>query len=60
VESCGLLDKIEELQHHPNQKIFEKVQFILKTYFQNEEENDQLPLVGGSVESSTHSGGPTY
>lgn len=33
VESCGLLDKIEELQSHENQKIFDKVQFILKTYF---------------------------
>lgn len=42
VEECGGLDQIENLQHHPNRKVYEKSLFILETYFEATENTESL------------------
>eukprot|EP00466_Bigelowiella_natans_P004507 jgi/Bigna1/79921/fgenesh1_pg.66_\ len=42
VESCGGLDKIEELQRHDNEDIYEKVVSIIKTYFETEDDDEDV------------------
>ena len=40
VEQCGGLDKLEELQKHPNSAIYEKAMKLITIYFGTDEEND--------------------
>ena len=49
VESCGGVDKIEELQRHENHKIYDMAVKILETYFgvDDEEEAPMLDQPGG-------------
>lgn len=43
VEECGGLEKLEVLQHHENETIYEKVVKIIDTYFSgNKDEDDQI------------------
>lgn len=42
VEECGGLDKLEELQSHPNSGVYEKVEKLISTYFESEETQDGL------------------
>ena len=39
VEASGLLDKIEELQSHENEQVYQKAQDILATYFEDLDDN---------------------
>jgi hypothetical protein len=50
IEECRGLDKLENLQHHPNTEIYEKCIHILETYFAAEEEDQNISpnIVGGS------------
>jgi len=52
VEECGGLDKLEQLQGHPNTNIYEKARTIIESYFEVEEdENSQLiQLIKDSVQ----------
>lgn len=45
VENCGLLDKIETLQEHANEKIYKKCSEILNVYFLGDDDDEHLPLV---------------
>lgn len=48
VEECNGLDKLEGLQSHNNGEIYEKAHSILKTYFDQEEEDTGItPEVAG-------------
>lgn len=38
VEECNGLDALEELQHHDNEKIYEKASHIIRTYFEGDVE----------------------
>jgi hypothetical protein len=40
LEECGALDKLEELQHHEDQEVYEGAVRLLETYF-NAEEDDE-------------------
>ena len=42
VEECGLMDKLEGLQFHENQKVYEKAVSILEEYFALEEDNADI------------------
>jgi len=42
IEECRGLDKLENLQHHPNTEIYEKCIHILETYFAAEEEDQNI------------------
>jgi len=42
VEECHGLDKLEQLQNHQNQEIYEKSVNILETYFAAEEEDQNV------------------
>jgi hypothetical protein len=49
IEECRGLDKLENLQHHPNTEIYEKCIHILETYFAAEEDQNISPnIVGGN------------
>ena len=39
IEECGLLDRIEDLQDHSNQQLYEKACDILRTYFQSSDQD---------------------
>ena len=38
IEQCGLLDKMESLQEHSNEQVYDEVSNILQTYFADEED----------------------
>eukprot|EP01113_Clastostelium_recurvatum_P047510 TRINITY_DN848_c0_g1_i1.p1 TRINITY_DN848_c0_g1~~TRINITY_DN848_c0_g1_i1.p1 ORF type:complete len:535 (-),score=139.79 TRINITY_DN848_c0_g1_i1:316-1920(-) len=42
IEEVGGLDRIEDLQHHHNQEIYDKAVSIVETYYQGEEEQPQV------------------
>lgn len=44
VEECDGLEKIESLQHHANEKIYEAAVRILENYFEGEDEEDHDDL----------------
>lgn len=50
VEECNGLDRLEELQKHDNNEIYEKAISILKAYFESEEDEDAgiTPQVAGN------------
>jgi len=56
IEDCDGLTKIEELQHHANERIYETAVKILETYFEGEEDDDDMALAPGA-ESNTFSFG---
>lgn len=45
IEACQGLDKIEQLQNHLNNEIYEKAVSILETYFAAEEDNSVTPAI---------------
>jgi len=45
IESCGGLDKIEQLQSHPTPIVYEKAVHILETYFNAEEDQNCAPTL---------------
>ncbi len=63
IESCGGLDKIEFLQSHANQKIYNKAYGIIETYFRDDDQPEYdlslslslpLPLPLPPREARTH------
>jgi len=54
LEECGGLNKLEELQEHPNNAIYEKARQVIETYFELEaDENDHLiQLIKDNVQFS--------
>ena len=54
VEECGLMDKLEGLQYHENQKVYEKAISILEEYFAIEEDNDIVGMLQNTA-SGTNS-----
>lgn len=59
LEEVGAVDKLEALQQHENQEIYEKAYSIIDTYFnENNEEEPQLAprTVGGQLEFSAENG----
>jgi len=52
IEEYDGLDKIEHLQSHQNNEIYEKAVRILETYFNAEEESSMNPLAPGSDAST--------
>jgi hypothetical protein len=51
VSSSGGLEKLEELQSHPNQKVYEKVYNLIVTYF--EVEDDEYDGLLGAIRECT-------
>ncbi len=51
IEDADGLDKIEHLQDHPNEDLYEKAVHILETYFDVDEGDDQNVAPGGSAVS---------
>jgi len=45
LEECGGLDKLEDLQRHENEAVYDKVMKILKNYFQDEADDESLAPV---------------
>lgn len=42
VEECSGLDLLEELQRHDNEEVYEKAIHILRSYFESEEDDDDV------------------
>lgn len=51
IESCHGLDKIELLQNHQNNEIYEKAVSILETYFAAEEDQNVAPTLNAATNS---------
>jgi len=49
VEECGGLDRLEQLQRHENEEIYEKAVKILRTYFDSEEETEETAALAPGV-----------
>lgn len=51
VDECDGLDKIENLQEHANNQVYEKAVYIIETYYGVEEEEDEnlAPAVNGDT-----------
>lgn len=49
IEECGGLDKLEQLQEHPNDDIYDKTLTVLESYFELEEEF--VPKSGSSAKT---------
>lgn len=60
VEEADGLDKIEALQEHPNQKVYEKAVDIIESYFgeQDDDENGQNAQFNFSAPSQSFGGAP--
>ncbi|XP_028968080.1 importin subunit alpha-7 [Galendromus occidentalis] len=59
IEECYGLDKIEYLQTHDNQEIYQKAFDIIDRYFSQEGEDEDNGLMPDSGETQFHFGGPT-
>lgn len=60
MEEIGAVDKLESLQNHENEEIYEKAYQIIDTYFgdEGEEVKDLAPkAVNGTLEFNAHNGG---
>jgi importin subunit alpha-1/8 len=59
MEEIGAVDKLEALQNHENQEIYEKAYQLIDTYFsEGEEEKELAPkAVNGALEFNSHNGG---
>lgn len=44
VEECGGVDQLESLQRHDNEDIYKKAVHVLQTYFESEDEEDDMSL----------------
>jgi len=47
VEECGGLDKLEQLQQHEDQHVYERAVHILDKYFGAEDEGEVVEAVNG-------------
>lgn len=56
-EQCGLMDKIEGLQFHENQKVYEKAISILEDYFALEDTNDIAGMLQNNAGATTELSG---
>ena len=45
IEECGGLDKLEQLQKHENEKIYDKVSKLLQRYFDTRDEDAEMSVV---------------
>jgi importin subunit alpha-1 len=50
MEECGGLDTLEELQRHPNHKVYEEAKSLVDQFFAGPDEDEFDLLDGGSVE----------
>jgi len=57
IDECEGLDKIENLQSHDNNDIYEKAVKVLEKYWAEEEENGQSVPAGGSMDPESFSFG---
>ncbi|CRK93042.1 CLUMA_CG006479, isoform A [Clunio marinus] len=61
LEELGVVDKLEALQTHENQEIYEKSYKIIEAYFSDGDDEDEKKLApkvnADSLEFSSHSGG---
>jgi len=48
IESCSGLDKLENLQHHANNEIYEKAVAIIEDYFGAEDDQNITPNLTGT------------
>lgn len=58
IEDADGLDKIEHLQEHQNEEIYEKAVGLLETYFDLEEEENVVPAIENQGTYSFGNGAP--
>eukprot|EP00457_Paulinella_chromatophora_P008161 gb/GEZN01008190.1/.p1 GENE.gb/GEZN01008190.1/~~gb/GEZN01008190.1/.p1 ORF type:complete len:283 (-),score=58.27 gb/GEZN01008190.1/:153-1001(-) len=44
IEECGGVDKLEKLQHHDNDEVYEKAASILSNFFRGDEGEDEMAI----------------
>lgn len=52
-ESVGIVDKLEELQMHPNQKVYDKAVEVLEKYFATDDQLDIMNIGIGNDQANT-------
>jgi hypothetical protein len=54
IEECGGIDKLEKLQHHGNDDVYEKAQSIISVFFRGDEVDEECTSMVPQVSSSSN------